>query len=180
FWKRRHGDKQLKRLANMISGFSDRWWILGLGILMSVIWLTPIHHGKAAEDGEEIFQSYCAACHTIGKGRLVGPDLAGVTLRREESWLIRQIKEPDALIAENDPIALQLLQEADDVEMPPLELSDEEITAVIAYLKSTEQQTSVETGIPSLFIPTILLSLFVLFLLTFLGIRAGSKKVDVR
>lgn len=164
----------------MISGFSTRWVMPALGLLMSVLWLAPIQHGKAAETGEEIFQSYCAACHTIGKGRLVGPDLAGVTLRREESWLIRQIKEPDALIAENDPIALQLLQEADDVEMPPLELSDEEITAVIAYLKSTEQQTSVETGLPSLFLPTIFLSLFVLLLLTFLGLRVGSKKVDVR
>jgi cytochrome c5 len=164
----------------MITGFSKRWGIPALGILMSVVWLGPIHHGKAAETGKEIFESLCAACHTIGKGKLVGPDLAGVTSRREESWLHRQIKEPDALIAENDPIAMQLLQEADNVEMPPLDLSDEEVVAVIAYLKSTEQQGAVTTGRPSQYLPTVLISLVVLLGLTFMGLRAGSKKVDVR
>jgi cytochrome c551/c552 len=164
----------------MITGFSKRWGIPALGILMSVVWLGPIHHGKAAETGKEIFESLCAACHTIGKGKLVGPDLAGVTSRREESWLHRQIKEPDALIAENDPIAMQLLQEADNVEMPPLDLSDEEVVAVIAYLKITEQQGAVTASRPSQYLPTVLISLVVLLGLTFMGLRAGSKKVDVR
>ncbi len=164
----------------MIIGFSKRWRVPALGVLMSVIWLGPIQHGKAAEAGQEIFQDLCAACHTIGKGKLVGPDLAGVTARREESWLHRQIKEPDALIAENDPIAMQLLQEADDVEMPPLDLSDEEVVAVIAYLKSTEQQGAVATGRPSQYLPTVLISILVLICLTFIGLRAGNKKADVR
>jgi cytochrome c551/c552 len=164
----------------MITGFSKRWGIPALGVLMSVIWLGPIHQGKAAETGQEIFQSLCAACHTIGKGKLVGPDLAGVTSRREESWLKRQINEPDTLIAEKDPIAMQLLQEADNVPMPPLELSDEEVVAVIAYLKSTEQQANVETGLPSQYWPTVLISIVVLIGLTLIGLRVGSKKVDVR
>ncbi len=164
----------------MIAGFSKRWGVPVLGVLMSFIWLGPIHHGKAAETGEEIFRSLCAACHTIGKGKLVGPDLAGVTSRREESWLHRQIKEPDTLIAENDPIALQLFQEADNVPMPPLDLSDEEVVAVIAYLKSTEQQAAVATSRPSQYLPTMLISLVVLIGLTLIGFRAGSKKVDVR
>jgi mono/diheme cytochrome c family protein len=147
---------------------------------MIVIWLGPIKHGKAAETGQEIFQSLCAACHTIGKGKLVGPDLAGVTSRREESWLKRQIKEPDTLIAENDPIAMQLLQEADNVPMPPAELSDEEVVAVIAYLKSTEQQENVAVGLPSQYMPTVIISIVVLIGLTLIGLRVGSKKVDVR
>ncbi len=164
----------------MISGLSKRWRIHALGILVSVVWLVPIQHGKAAEIGEEIFQSVCAACHTIGKGKLIGPDLAGVSSRREESWLHRKIKEPDALIAENDPIAMQLLQEADNVPMPPLDLSDEEVIAVIAYLKSTEKQGAVATSRPSQYLPTVLISIVVLIFLTLIGLRAGSKKVDVR
>ncbi len=35
----------------------------------------------SAKAGEQIFQSKCAACHTIGKGQLVGPDLA-----KNKSW----------------------------------------------------------------------------------------------
>jgi mono/diheme cytochrome c family protein len=147
---------------------------------MSVILLAPIHHGNAAATGEEIFQNLCAACHTIGKGKLVGPDLAGITSRREESWLIRQIQEPDTLIAEKDPIAMQLLKEADDVPMPRPDLSDEEVVAVIAYLKSTEQQAAVATTLPSQYLPTVLISLLVLIGLTLIGFRAGKKKVDVR
>ena len=147
---------------------------------MIVIWLGPIKHGKAVETGQQIFQSSCAACHTIGKGKLVGPDLAGVTSSREESWLKRQIKEPDRLIAENDPIAMQLLQEANNVPMPPLGLSDAEVVAIIAYLKSTEQQAIAATGLPSQYKPTVIISIVVLVGLTLIGLRVGNKKVDVR
>ncbi len=163
----------------MNTEFGNGWRVLALGVLMIVIWLGPIKHSKAAETGQQIFQEICAPCHTIGKGKLVGPDLAGVTSRREESWLKRQIKEPDRLIAENDPIVMQLLQESDDVPMAPLELGDEEVAAVIAYLKSIEQQASVAIGLPSQYMPTVLISLVMLIALTLIGLRAGNKKVDV-
>ncbi len=151
-----------------------------MGFLMAVIWLGPIKHGKAAETGQEIFLNNCAACHTIGKGKLVGPDLAGVTSRREKSWLKRQIKDPERLIAEKDPIAMQLLKEADNVPMASLELSDADVVAVISYLKSTEQQADVEVGLPSQYVPTVLISILVLIGLTLIGLKAGSKNVDVR
>jgi mono/diheme cytochrome c family protein len=164
----------------MITGFSKKWRVPALGVLMIVIWLGPIKQGTAAETGQQIFEDNCAACHTIGKGKLVGPDLAGVTSRREGSWLKRQIKDPEGLIAKKDPIALQLLKEADDVPMPSPDLSDEEVVAVIAYLKSTEKQASVVVGVPYQYMPTILISIIVLIGLTLIGFRAGSKKVDVR
>ncbi len=164
----------------MITGFSGKWRVPAFGALVVVIWLGPAGPGNAAETGQEIFQDNCAACHTIGKGKLVGPDLAGVTSRREESWLMRQIKDPEGLIAEKDPIAMQLLLEADNVPMASPELSDEEVVAVIAYLKSTEQQENVAVGLPSQFIPTVLISIIVLIGLTLIGLRAGKKKIDVR
>ncbi len=163
-----------------MTGFSKRWRVPALGVLIAVIWLAPIEQGNAAETGQEIFQNNCAACHTIGKGKLVGPDLAGVTARREEGWLRRQIKDPEGLIAEKDPIALQLLQEADDVPMASLELSDGEVAAVISYLKSIEKQAVVTTGLPSQYIPTVIISVLVLIGLTLIGLKAGSKNVDVR
>ncbi|MDP7099517.1 MAG: cytochrome c [Rhodospirillales bacterium] len=164
----------------MTTGFSIRWRVLALAVLMSVIWLAPVRQADAAETGQQIFQDSCAPCHTIGKGKLVGPDLAGVTARREKNWLRRQIKEPDKLIEEKDPIALQLLKEAEDVEMPPPEISDEGLAAVIAYLKSTEQLANVEVGLPSQYMPTMLISLLVLIGLTLIGLIVGKKKVDVR
>ncbi len=164
----------------MTSGFSKKRRVSTLAILTIVVCLGPINDGEAVEAGQQIFQSLCAACHTIGKGKLIGPDLKGVTLRREEGWLRRQIKEPDQLLAENDPIAMQLLQEANNIPMVPLGLDDVQVDAVIAYLKSTEQQENVATGFPSQYIPTVLVSLLVLIILTFVGLRSEKKNVDVR
>ena len=163
-----------------MTGFSKVWRVPALGTLAIIVLLGSIEQGKAAQTGQEIYQSLCTACHTIGKGKLIGPDLAGVTSRREEGWLIRQIREPDRLLAENDPIAMQLLQEANNIPMVPLGLSDADVVAVIAYLKSTEQQADVVTGLPSRYIPTVLISIFLLICLTFIGLRVGKKEVDVR
>ena len=164
----------------MITGSSNRWRVLASGVLLIAAWLGPINHGEATETGQQIFQDLCAACHTIGKGRTVGPDLAGVTSRREESWLKRQIKDPERLIAEKDPIAMQLLKESKNIPMVTLELNDAQVVAVIAYLKSTESKVSVESGFPSQYMPTVLISLIVLIGLTLIGLRVGNKKVDVR
>lgn len=134
----------------------------------------------SVQEGKKIVTQQCSACHTIGEGTRVGPDLAGVTKRREEGWLKRQIKEPDKLIAEKDPIVMQLLKESNNVPMIPLGLTDLQVESVIAYLKSTEQNTSVSAGLPSQYLPTVLISTLVLIVFTVVGLRAGNKKVDVR
>jgi|TARA_B100002003_G_scaffold128589_1_gene118896 mono/diheme cytochrome c family protein len=147
---------------------------------MTVICLGSIQSSQAAQSGEQVFQSLCTACHTIGKGKLVGPDLAGVTSRREASWLVRQIQEPDSLIAENDPIAMQLLQEANGVPMVRLGLTDAQVSAVVSYLQSIEQQAVVASGLPSQYVPTVIISVVLLIVLTLIGLIVGRKKVEVR
>src|SRR4029450_2119355 len=41
----------------------------------------------AAADPAPTFTRVCSACHTFGKGSLIGPDLKGVTNRRTRAWL---------------------------------------------------------------------------------------------
>lgn len=91
---------------------------------------------QSAADGEAIFKSNCAGCHSIGGGRLVGPDLKGVTAQRDPDWLTRFIAEPDKVLAAGDPIAAALLQEFNNVPMPNLGLSADQVAAVIAYLEA--------------------------------------------
>ena len=163
----------------MTTKSTKKYLILVLALLTSVMSLGLVQNSIAAETGEQVFQKKCAGCHTIGGGKLVGPDLAGVTSRREEGWLFRQIQQPDTLIAEKDPIALQLLQEY-NMPMVPLGLEDSEVAAVISYLKSIEQEAAVAAGLPSQYIPTLIVSIVFLIGLTLIGLRVGRKKVDVR
>ena len=169
-----------KNFLSMNSVRSTTHWVGVLLTVTLVTWLGSIQHSVAAESGEQVFQSRCTACHTIGKGKLVGPDLKGVISRRDEGWLIRQIKEPDSLIAENDPIAMQLVKEANGMPMVRLGLTDAQVSAVISYLQSIEQQAVVASGLPSQYVPTVIISVVLLIVLTLIGLIVGRKKVDVR
>ncbi len=91
-----------------------------------------------ASDGETLFKQKCAACHTIGGGKLVGPDLKGVTGRRDRAWLARWIKEPDKVLAEGDETARQLFEQYNKIPMPNLGLTDSEVAALIAYFESVD------------------------------------------
>ncbi|MGC8855335.1 MAG: c-type cytochrome [Anaerolineae bacterium] len=110
--------------------------ILGLAGTFSLAQAAPPPQDVA--NGQALFKTKCAACHTIGGGKLVGPDLQGVTTRRDASWLARWIKEPDKMLAEGDAIATQLLAENNNVAMPNLALSDAEVADLIAYFQSVD------------------------------------------
>ncbi len=97
-----------------------------------------------AASGQTIFEQKCQACHSIGGGRLVGPDLAGVTSRRDRDWLISFITAPDQLIAQGDSLANQLVQEY-GLEMPNLGLSEQEAAEALAYIESQSGDQPVPT-----------------------------------
>jgi len=71
-----------------------------------------------AQDRVEDFRLHCTSCHTIGGGRLVGPDLQGVEERKDRAWLARFIVDPIGVLASGDAYALKLKNEARGVLMP--------------------------------------------------------------
>jgi len=152
-------------------------------VVSIIILLLPIKHAVSSDVGEEIFQSNCTGCHTIGKGNSVGPDLSGVTIRREENWLIRQIKDPDGLVEEKDPVALQLLKEF-NMPMVALGLSDEEIKEIILYLKNFDkninQEATSTADLPSRYIFTLIISILLIIFITLLALKVGKKNVDIK
>lgn len=86
------------------------------------------------ESGEYLFKGRCAACHTIGEGDRTGPDLAGVTARRERAWLIRYVSTPEVLLAEGDPIANALFRKYREVRMPNIGLKAEDVVRILEYV----------------------------------------------
>lgn len=84
----------------------------------------------------------CAACHTVGGGKLVGPDLLGVENRHSEDWLRKFIKSSQSLIASGDEEAIKVFNENFMIPMPDQLLSDEEITAVLDYIQGSDEQSA--------------------------------------
>jgi len=106
--------------------------MVGLLLLLSSFVVTVVAQDQ---EGEKLFRQRCAACHTVGEGDRAGPDLLGVTDRRERNWLLRFLLETDKVHAEKDPIAMELLEKY-GMPMPNPGLTREEAESLIAYLES--------------------------------------------
>lgn len=139
----------MQRTAHRREGLWLGFSILLLAVLTLVlmIQLSPAD-AQTADEGSGIFESKCAACHTIGDGALVGPDLEGVTTRREAAWLTRWIAEPDLMLAEGDPIATQLLLDFNGIPMPNLALTEAEVASVVVYLNTSLDTPAAEDPTP--------------------------------
>ena len=123
-------------------------------------WLHGFRHARASSDrdyaeapalrqisaGEMLFRDRCSSCHVISGGftpvrnaRPLGPDLYGVTERREDAWLRRWLAEPDVMIEEGDPIASALAAQW-EVVMPNFRLDAREIDSLVEYMsRETER-----------------------------------------
>ena len=86
------------------------------------------------DQGQYTFRNHCAACHTIGGGDAIGPDLKGVTALREPEWLRQIIVAPERLIEEKDPLATAMLARFKEVPMPSLDLTDGDAALLVDYI----------------------------------------------
>lgn len=110
--------------------------VLISGILLAAISLTWSDKTQAQDTGEQAFNTTCFACHTIGGGRLIGPDLAGIHENRSQEWLEQFVKSSQALINSGDADAVALYEEYNSMIMPDALLSDEQIRAVLGFIKA--------------------------------------------
>ncbi|HEY6948841.1 MAG TPA: SCO family protein [Gemmatimonadales bacterium] len=101
---------------------------------------------KNIDKGEYMFKSRCAACHTIGKGDSIGPDLANVFERRDHAWVARYITAPDQVLDSGDPIAKALFARFKGVRMPNLDMRPEDMEVLLPYLE--RQTRTVPTSAP--------------------------------
>lgn len=90
-----------------------------------------------AERGKKLFSvKGCVACHTIGGGKRIGPDLEGITRRVAFPWMYHWITDPDSMLRA-DTMARRLLDEY-RVPMPNQHVSPAEFEALYEYLRQQD------------------------------------------
>jgi len=114
------------------------------------------HHNIAASptptdpdtvQGKLSFESKCLACHSVGQGKKLGPDVAGVTKRRSDEWLTKWLKSPEKML-ETDAYAKAMLKEYNNIPMPNQSLSDVEIRQYIKYFHWIDSQRASTPAAP--------------------------------
>jgi len=122
-------------------------------------WLTPGYRSatnsyenvpRITEDtagpGPTMFRTRCAACHTIGGGDGVGPDLLGVTAARGRDWLTKYILAPDKMLAAKDSVAVALFNKYNKVKMPNLHLAPVDVTTLLDYFDARTAAAAAQAG----------------------------------
>ena len=93
--------------------------------------------------GEQIYRTRCATCHTLTghePAGALGPDLLGVTHWRDMTWLLNWLRAPDQMLANKDPIAIELYEKYDRLAMPNMRLNKDEALALIDYIEEETQR----------------------------------------
>lgn len=142
-WMRNAATDNPRFLANMIGNWLNGW-------SKAKPLDANVNYEKAgqidlSDKGRYIFASQCAACHTIGHGDKIGPDLLGVTKVRERAWLERFITVPDQMLAEKDPIATALFKQYKEVRMPNLKMADVDLKNLMDFLERQSAAPNKET-----------------------------------
>jgi len=98
---------------------------------------------QAQDNGEQLFK-VCAACHTIGGGNLIGPDLQGVTERLDRDWLVKFIINSQELVLAGDEYAVKIFEEYNKIPMPPNNMTPEQVDVLLAYIKNYDAAAKTE------------------------------------
>ena len=130
-WMRNSAVDNPRYLAILIGDWMNAW--------RSEKLMTPHQSYEQAvkldlDKGKYLYAKECAACHTMGHGDTIGPDLQGITKVRDPRWLMRIIQTPDLLLDEHDPLATALFAKYKNLRMPNLHLDTEATQLLIGYM----------------------------------------------
>lgn len=167
-------------------------------LLLSLILLALFSTFSFAQDGDPVtgkalFNTNCAACHSLDK-KLTGPPLRGFEARLSEEenldreWIYAWIRNSAKVIKSGDAYALKIDAEYNNAVMTAMpQLSDEEINNILAYTaqpkaipqiedKSTTQPVEQSSAMVSN--ELILVALAILFMLLAIGLFLVNKTLQ--
>ena len=142
-WTRNSATDNPRFLSNSIVTLINGWKNQQGEIARSYSLAAPL---KVNDKGQYLFATRCAACHTIGRGVKIGPDLQGVTNVRDRGWLLRFIQKPDQLLAEKDPLATSLFKQYKEIQMPNVRLGPDDSESIVRFLEAQSIISSTTAG----------------------------------
>lgn len=105
----------------------------GIGPVTSLTLPETIDQEMVAK-GEKIYGEMCSACHKANE-KFIGPAPAGILKRRTPEWIMNMILNPTEM-TQKDPIAKQLLKEANGAPMANQNLTEEQARAILEYFRT--------------------------------------------
>ena len=105
----------------------------GIGPVSSVTIAAEIDQAMA-DEGKAIFNKLCTACHKVTK-KFIGPSPKDILNRRSPEWVMNMIMNPDEM-TQKDPIAKQLLIEANGAPMANQNVSEEDARKLLEYFRT--------------------------------------------
>lgn len=108
--------------------------------LMTVATVMLVTANVIADEAATYFRQNCMSCHTVGGGRLVGPDLKDVDKRADRDWLLKFMVNPKSFLDGNDPYALKLKEESRGAIMPNISGLDMAKAAALLALIEAESK----------------------------------------
>ncbi len=106
-----------------------------LSFLTALLLSTNLLFADAAE-GEKLFNANCTACHAIND-KVVGPALKDVDKRHTEAWIIKWVKNSQAMVKSGDAEALKIYNEYNQSVMTAFpQFSDAQVKSILAYVKT--------------------------------------------
>ncbi len=105
----------------------------GVGPIKSVD-LAPEIDQAMADNGKEVYDQMCLACHRVGK-KFIGPPPNGILERRTPEWVMNMILNPQEMV-QQDPLAKELLQEFNGSPMSNQGLTEDQARAILEYFRT--------------------------------------------
>ena len=173
--------------------YSGKWLAKVNTILSGLVLLSLLSTSQLyAQDGEKLFKANCSSCHKVDQN-MTGPALKGVEERwaGKEELLYLWIKNPNAAIETGDSYVKNLYNEwfPKGGLMPGQAVNDEEIAAILDYVKNWEPpvrevaDTPVTDAVPverGLDATWLFIIVFILLIMIFslLSVRSSLNKLQ--
>ncbi len=98
-----------------------------------------------AVKGKELFNTNCAACHSLDK-KMTGPALRGVSAKYDKEWIYKWVHNSSELIKSGDAKAVKVFEENNKSVMTAFpQLSTQDIDNIIAYTDEVKAETPLST-----------------------------------